>query len=184
MIKIAAWIKLSNLMVRDEEFRRLVLYAKGLGLEVIVKPLPKTYGHHAEWVTDGSAIILYKSSSINKTDLLLNLIHELAHHLDFVYRNRKENPKLIEALIASNNVDSLTKEQRKLIYQTELDAIPYRELIYKETNMKFSLQKLLIHIEFDKWIYNYFYENGDFPYLYESKQKLKQLREKYARKKV
>ena len=65
-------------MKRDEEFKRLVFYAKGLGLKVTV--YNKKADSFGSW--DGQEIKIYWGKGQSKTDLVLTLLHELGHQKD------------------------------------------------------------------------------------------------------
>ena len=87
--------------IRDQEINRLVKYAEGLGLKVTF--LNRTSSHPADWVLDGSEIRLYTRKSFSKTDTILSLIHEIAHHLWFIYeKERQPDLKFEEAIDIQN----------------------------------------------------------------------------------
>lgn len=152
--------------IRDDEIKRLIQYAKSLGLTVAWKE-HKRGDPGATWLqTDnvpvGIEMFVYKGQS--KISIILTLLHELAHHLEFVYNGRKDSPELIEALYQADNKHTVvSKAQRKLIFETEKAACPYRELIANELGLKIPMYKLKADIDLDIWIYKHYYLTGKLP---------------------
>lgn len=165
--------------IRDVEIKRLENYAKGLGLKVSYKQA-KRNDPAAAWVEGGTEIILYMSSSTSKTQLILNFLHELCHHHDWVERNRMDDPKLLEAL---NHPETrhLTKKARKLIFEDESRASQYRESLAKTLGITLPYYKLIADVDFDVWDYGYFYEHGKYPTGLLRSKKRKELRLKYKK---
>lgn len=166
-------------MKRDEEIQRLMRYAQGMGLSVRFKPYVKGSGDGGGWTTDGSEITVYVSSGDSKTDKILTLIHEIAHHKGFIENNRTLDPKMVEALEDEDE----KKRSRKRIYLDELSDTQYWEQIYKDTGCEFGLNKLYVQRDFDVWCYEFFYEEAKFPTCKAKKEKMRQLKDKYGSKK-
>ena len=174
-------------MIRDDELNRLVKYAQGLGVKVVFSTAQSKAA--ADWTLDGSEITVYKKSNTNKTDLLLNMIHELGHQAWFIHeRNRKPDLKFEEAIGRQDEFDlgkknnPAPKNLREKILNVERASTEYWYGIYKETNMKFPLYKLYIQMEIDVWQYEVLHETGQFPTLREVRAKLKEITPKYKAK--
>ena len=168
--------------IRDEEFKRLLLYAKGLGLKVTVYNKPNKHAM-AEWIMDGSEIKIYASGQTSKTELVLTLCHELGHHLEYVHsKKRKISNKLDTAWGRENGRKAgeiLPESTRKLIYQDEAAGIRYWDVIIKDVHIKISKWKVELRKEFDLWVYEYFWKNGEYPTRPECRTKTKELRAKW-----
>lgn len=175
-------------MIRDEEIKRLIHYAKGLGVKVIIynKDDPNKA---AEWALDGSTIEVY-SEGMTKTDIITSLIHEIGHHVWFIHeKNRQPDLKFDEAITRDNltqkvkDKKNLTpKHLRKKIYDVELAGTQWWGTIIKDTNIKIPTWKVDMQMEFDMWMYEQYYENGVFPKRKDKVQKFKFLKEKWKPK--
>lgn len=171
---------------KTDDLARLTKYAQGLGLTVTVK-LYKGGGTGAEWTTDGQEIVLYKWAGQSRTRMVLNLLHELGHHLAFVHDGRKVSKKLEDALYAEAarkpGSRPISKDKRKLIYNAEAKDAGFRHLIAKEVNLKLPMHKLNADIEIDMWDYARYYETGEHASAREIREMQKQLRAKYKEQK-
>jgi len=176
-------------MTRSEEIKRLEQYAKGLGVNI-------HYRRHKRGDTDGahitvlnsytSEMVVFYDSRTTKTELILKMIHELGHHLSWVYRGRQDSQALIDALIAESykkaDQPPIPKPQRKLIYEMEKYDTKYWEFIITELGIKIKKNVLELERQLDIWVYRQYYLRGEFPNLKEVDVKRRQLAEKYAKK--
>ncbi len=165
--------------IRDEELKRLVAYATGLGVKVSFKQMKKQYTNSAEWHVDGSQINLYMWKGQTKTILVLNLIHELAHHRHWIDNNRHPDKELIQVLTLEDERKSnekLPKKLRNLIYQDEVKATEYWSLIVKDTDIKISPAKIELAKRLDIFCYEYYLKHGNFPVQRVVNQKKKELK--------
>lgn len=174
-------------MIRDDEIKRLIKYAEGLGTKVVISSadIPDS----AAWTTDGSRIEIYKKSQRSKTELILSLIHEIGHHLWFIHeRDRNPDLKFDEALDRQNFFEEDVyktpppKKMREKIYKVERDSAEYWEIIYKDTGLKIPIWKLQVAKELDVWIYEVYYQTGHFPSAKAKLEKKKELVKKYKNK--
>lgn len=163
-------------MVRDEELSRLIKFAQGMGLKVSFKPYIRG-GNRAEWMTDGTELTVYVTSRCSKLEKILSLIHEISHHKAFVDNDRSIGEKIDEAL----EKEDPSKIYRKRIYDMELNDSLYWEQIYKDTNCQFGLDKLERQRQLDVWVYQYYYETGEWPSWAESVKKKKELKRKFKK---
>ncbi len=156
-------------MIRDQEIKRLEQYAKGLGLKVEYKQ-HQPGNASAELLSYNGVsdtIVMYLWQNKSKTQIVLDFLHELAHHLSWIHRDRKDDPALLEALIAEDarkeSDPPLPKAQRKLIYQCEKRDAEFRAIIAHEVGIKVSAAKQELDRLLDVWIYEYYYRTGKFP---------------------
>jgi hypothetical protein len=164
--------------IRDEELSRLIRYAKGLNVEVRFKDYVPYSNDAGFAATDGSEVTIAVHPTDSKIYTILTLIHELGHVLECIHtHNRRPNEKLDAALD-----DEEKKKNRKIIYEFEKASALWWETIYKETDLKFPINKLFATREFDVWQYKYYYENGKFPNRKVRMKKKKELENKYASK--
>ncbi|NJO48262.1 MAG: hypothetical protein HC840_00940 [Leptolyngbyaceae cyanobacterium RM2_2_4] len=154
--------------IRDDEIQRLIHYAKGMGVKVILYNKSKS-GAEAEWTLDGTLIQVYAGSKKSKTSIVLDLIHEIGHHVWFVHeKNRQPDMKFDEAITRENLVEEdpdkpTPKHLRKKIWDVEKAGTAYWDIIVKDTNIKIPTWKIEAAKEFDMWMYEMYYENGHFP---------------------
>jgi hypothetical protein len=172
-------------MIREEELKRLIKYVEGMGIKV--KMLSSNDERNsASWSLDGTLIEVHNSKSKAKIDLVLDMIHEISHHLWFIHQKERQlDLKFEEAierqdLYEENGVSTpAPKKLRKKILSVEIAGTAYWETVYKETNMKFPIWKLHAQKEFDVWMYEMYYEVGRFPSSRDRKQKMKEINLKY-----
>lgn len=170
--------------VRDEELKRLIHYAKGLGVKVII--YQKSHKDMAaQWTIDGTLIEVYAGKGQTKTETILDIIHELGHHVWFIHeKDRQPDLKFEEAITRENMYEEdpenpTPKHLRKKIWDVEVAGTKWWEVIYKDTNMKFPIWKLHAAMEHDMWMYEQYYETGKFPKGMKKRQHGIDVRRKY-----
>lgn len=153
--------------VRDEDLKRLVHYAKGLGLKVKFRKHIKGIGG-AEYDWEHQEIWVYRSSSCSKTTLILNMLHELGHHEDFIAKGRKTTKRVEKAFAKLNDGNiygyrlDLTKKDREIIWKEERDGIEYMDVIHEAANLKLPRWKVKRAQHLDLAEYNLLYKEGRF----------------------
>jgi hypothetical protein len=162
--------------IRDDEIKRLLDYCKSLSIQVIWDNKLVDAGASWDNINKDQAEIRLRKDTGNKTLTILYLLHELAHHLAWVYDNRKLSAEITDAL---RQDEPKTYQARKLIYEMEKSDATYRLNIVKELNIKISESKILVDIELDNWIYYEYWQNGKFPPLYQIINKKKEIKEKF-----
>jgi hypothetical protein len=163
----------------EKEFQRLVKYTEGLGVKVtFIEDM--TIDSAAAWLNDGSEIIIYNKSKKGPMSVCLDFIHELAHHLDYIHRGKKTNDYIDNILGKLETDSALTKKQRKALYEMEKSDSEFQKIIHKEVQSKIPLNRLSLQIEFDIWMYEYFYKNNKWPLKKDRKTKFKELRIKHV----
>jgi len=165
--------------IRDKEIERLQKYAESLGLKVSWKRRVRG-GVGAVWELDGEkvALILYQYPSQSKTSIILNFLHELAHHLAYVNQGRELSKSVSKAF--SKRDEELTENERRIVYETEKEDAAYRPIIAHELNIKLPIEKIKADIELDEWIYYRFYKDAKDPTQQEIREKRKELKKKYS----
>lgn len=159
---------------RDQELKRVEKYAQGLGIKITYKKQGKK-DPEAEWTIDGTEITVYLRNRQSKTQIILDLIHELGHHMAWVYRGRKTPIKLDTALGRENP----TKKQRQAILEDEKDGAEYHVIIYKELGLSIPQWKVELERDLQLEMYNIYYKTGNFPKVKERKEIRKRLRSKH-----
>lgn len=168
--------------IRDEELKRLKKYAEGLGLKVTYKPYVKYSSDSAAWAIDGSEIIIYENAEKSKTDLILDFVHELGHHLSFVYNN-KTVPAQVDRALDKELLDTKpTEDQRKAILDFELLGMQYHKTIIKEVNIKIPYWKFQKENDFQRFVYTHYWKHGESPSVSKRNEFRRKLKEKYERK--
>jgi len=174
--------------IRDEEIARLYKYAEGLGLRVIVKPYRRG-DPGATYDDEDQEIVLYQWSGQSKTRIIMNFLHELGHHMDWVHNLRRMpgNEVLIKAIdrewTRTRRTDPVVpKSHRKLIYEMECRGIAYMNVIAKELGIKIPEWKIRAEQEYDRWVYYRYYQSGNIPADKEAKAKFTAIYQKHQRK--
>lgn len=137
-----------------KRLKRAILYAKGLGIKVSLRPYVKYSLVAADWTTDGSEITLYTTNYKSETQLILDLIHELAHHLSFIHNRKRQPDKKMDRLLIKP-AKKLSHKDRKAIYEMELEDSEYQERIFDELGLNIPKHKLFIERDLCNAIYEY-----------------------------
>lgn len=149
-------------MIRDDEIQRLIKYAQGMGVRVLMSKAQNSEDS-AEFSLDGTEITVYVKSQNSKTETILSLIHELGHLLDHIHQHDRQLDVKFEQALDPNRHGKISKKKRKVILDSEVAATAYWHTIYKETDLKFPMWKLEAQMQHDIWQYEFYYENGRFP---------------------
>jgi hypothetical protein len=165
-------------MIRDNEIERLQKYAESLGLPVSWRKYKKGFAG-AMWykVDDKISLIMYTWPRQSKIMIVLNLLHEIAHHLAFIYQGRQLTASALK--VFSKEDDELTEHERELIYNIEKDDAKYRLTIAYELDIKIPEWRIKADIAVDEWFYYRFWKDGEYPTLNAVYEKYKELKEKY-----
>lgn len=166
--------------VRDDEITRLLKYAQGLNVKVLFKKAKKGSEDAASWRDDGKEIIIYTKKRQSKIDIILSLVHELGHHCWYIHdKDRVENQELLEADLASKG-EGANKTQRKVILDAEEDAAKWWDVIYKDVDLKFPINKMHYQRDLDLFVYQFYYENDRFPLFEDYAAKKKESKKKWG----
>lgn len=163
--------------IRDKELRQLEFYAKGLGIKVTWRK-SKWNSPGATWSqsASGPEIEMFVHPGQSKKQQVLNYLHELSHHVAFVYNGREDKAELLDALHKENEGHEMTKAERKLIYECEKADARYRLIIAHELGLKISTKDIQLDIDLDCYIYKYFYLHGHYPTYKKIKAKKRKLK--------
>jgi len=167
----------------QDDLKKLIKYAQGLGLRVVIKDYDGS-GDGAGWTTDGTEITLFKWKNQTVTRMILNLLHELGHHMSWVYSGRAKDKKIETALDLEDQRKSkhspvIPKRYRKLIYESEVKDAEYREQIALEVGLRIPTWKVKADKDLDIWLYKMYYDTGNTPTMKDSSAKYKELKDKY-----
>ena len=168
--------------IRDREIERIVQYAKGLGIKVVWKK-HKRGGPGAQWYTDGSCIEMFTYPGKSKTQIILDFVHELAHHMAWVYDGRKVALKTDQAFLRDTEHKRgdppLPKGQRQLIFDAELKDSYYRPQIFKELGLSIPIWKMYADRSTDMWVYRRWCTTGVTPTKKNIREQYRSRREVY-----
>lgn len=165
--------------IRDIEFKRLVLYAKSLGLKVTIFNR-KNPNMEAYWTTDGKELGIYCGSKVNKTELILTIIHELGHHLHYVREKKRKTPiKLDKAWDKENKSQLLSEFERKMILEDELAGTEFWDSICKDINIKIPKWRIEMQKEIDMLPYEFYFKTGDYPRGKTKEELIRKIKEKW-----
>lgn len=156
------------------ELRRVEQYGKGLGIKTTYKEW-KSGDPEADWVLDGTEITVYKRKGMSTTQIILDLVHEHAHHFTWIKANRTVPIKLDTALGRENP----TKKQRKAILDDEKKAASFHEELYQILGLKIPLYKIQVERDLAIFGYKYWYQNNEWPNRKQKRGHKKELVKKY-----
>jgi len=176
--------------IRDDELQRMLKYAKGLGIKVrvhtkAIKGKPSAEWIDEEYVGKGQPIInLFSRNSRSKTQRILNFLHELGHHHDWVSKGRKISIRSTKATNAEaqrkhRTNPPIAKGLRKVIYEDECNGIAFMDTLYEELGLKFPKWKVYAEQEIDRWAYYRYYQTGNIPTIKETKEKDREIAKKW-----
>lgn len=165
--------------IRDEELKRIRLYARGLGVKLTIKNY--NWDDFGEWSNKPThEININKRIHGSKTELIFTILHELGHVMYYAHNGNVDIPEAVLLESKRNKKDKpIPKKERKKIYEYEKNGISYMEIIAKELDLKIPMWKVLVAQEFDIWVYEYYYENGDYPPTSLSKEMKKKIQNKH-----
>ena len=176
----------------DDDLKRVLKYAESLGIKVYFKKPIRGAGG-AEWDMIDKSIHIYASKSTPKTTILLNMLHELGHHLDWIYNNKSDSAEAFTAykLLNEGNMfgdrSDIPKHYRKVIYEEETAGVYYMDIIHKELDLKIPLWKVKLEQDLDLFDYRMLYVKGKFSTAKEFKDynlsKTKKYKRVYGKKK-
>jgi hypothetical protein len=171
--------------IRDDEIKRLDQYARGLGLGVEFRQHRPGNPGAALVSFDGKSekIVMYLWPRKSKLQIVLDFIHELAHHVAWIHKNRKDDPKLVDALVEEDsrkeNDPPIAKRKRHLIYKCEKHDASYRDIIAHEVGLQLPKHALDIDRDLDLWLYKWYYDTGTSPSRKQFQEKKQELKRKY-----
>ena len=133
--------------VRDDDIKKLRAYAKKHGAKVRRIKSKKGAGS-AEWDLDTQLINLYITPFTSKTNIILDLLHELGHQMDWIAKKRKVSKEVLAAFnkLCQGNMygerPDLTQKQRDLIHRDEAAGIYYMHKIWAECGLSLPQWKV------------------------------------------
>lgn len=165
--------------IRDNEIKRLILYAKSLGAKVVIRNY--TWDASAEVHFEPKYVInVNKRRHRSKTDIIMTFLHELSHLKYAILNNTKFSDAFIEEVWElEDKKKKISKKKRKEIVKFELESLELMTNIASELNLKISMKKVLRQKEHDQDIYVYFEKYGEDPNNKWLKDNWKKLKEKY-----
>lgn len=145
----------------------MIKYANGLGLTVRIKPYKKGSLVGGEYDGENKSITVYRARKHSSTDVILVLLHELGHHLDFLKKGKRDSKQLIDALGKEHErrvgEDPIPILDRLSIYQSELDGIQYMPDIAHQLDLSVPMWKIIAERDLDRWLAEYYYCHGEDP---------------------
>jgi hypothetical protein len=164
------------------DLNKLKKFIKSFGLRLYFRPYTR-YTDLAHYVS-GQNITVFVSKKINKTEIILSLLHEIGHHLDWI-TNKRLDKETEKAYTKFDDKDF--KKYAKIILDVERAGIKHMTSIHKILNLEISIDKVKRQQKIDLFHYEFFYKNKKFPSIddlikFESKLKYGKKRKKYRTK--
>jgi len=172
--------------VMDDELKRLKKYAEGLGIKVFFRKYKRGVGG-AEWNMLDRSITIFTKRGESVTGVILTFLHELGHHMDWIYSDKTDSEEAMEAYTALNEGKmigarpDLSLEHRRIILEEELAGIHYMEFIAKELDLKIPFWKVKMQQELDSFEYRLLYEESRFSTTKEYRAYKREIKEKYKK---
>lgn len=146
----------------DSDIKKLKNYAKALGVRVCIYKMkidPEGVADY-DYTATPPRIQIFKMKS--KSMLIVALIHELGHHLDWTHRNQHEG--YLESLPYYIRHPDLkpTKKQRGSVRKAEYNATLYMDQIHEELQLSIPKWKVYQSMMIDRMIVDCYYETGQF----------------------
>jgi hypothetical protein len=168
------------------ELDRVVKYARGLGLTVTFKPYKKGSGVGGEYDGETKEVIVYRQPRESLTNLILILIHEVSHHLDFVYKGKRDPVKLVTALEKEFDRKPgdppIAYTYREYIYECESAAADFMPQVARELDLKMPIWKVEAEAELDRWVAKHYMTTGEYPMIKLVVEKRRDLRARFKEK--
>jgi hypothetical protein len=149
--------------VRDEEIKRLVSYAKGFGTKVAFLNRPLSVNGVASWSSDGSEIEVAKAAHRSKTQIILSLIHEIAHGAYFAREQNRQIDSGFESALENEGAGTATDKDRLKIYEFEKASTEHWDQIVADCNIGIPKWKVELAKVIDVWSYEFNCDTGAFP---------------------
>lgn len=167
-------------MIRDNEIRRLRKYAHGLGCSIVIMNKDGIDCSGECW-GEGRKIFVYKSQRTSKTDLVLTIIHELAHWISFVNDGYKLDERFRKSLEKQHDNTPISNADRRRAYLIEARDQQYWDQIIKYCEIKIPRYKIEIQKEIDLLWYELDYlTNGNYTNA-DSNNIIKTIKRRYAK---
>jgi hypothetical protein len=144
----------------SKDIRKVENFARYLGYKVrYLKPDNQEDAGIFDY--DKQEIVIYTDSRTTKTDILLVLMHELGHGLDYIDLG-KPDPSTLRGEF-STPMRKMTKKQRRRLLELEKKAIDYMLTIWYGLRLKLPRWRVTAEQEYDRWMYTRFAKDGLFP---------------------
>jgi hypothetical protein len=153
--------------IRDDEINRLKKYAEGLGIKITLVPFYRGSGG-GEWDMSSREITIYTRDDWSKTDYILTILHELGHHLDWVYNDKKDSAISYKAYAMLNQGHmygprlDMSQKYRDVLLAEEEAGVYYMDILHKELDLKIPLWKVKMQQELDLYDYVCLSKEGRF----------------------
>ncbi len=172
--------------IRDDEIKRIVKYANGLGIKVTWKKYVPGSGDGASWSVTGDEITMYVWPKKSKVHIILDFVHELAHHMAWIESGRKVDDRVNFALGAEANRSAgeppIPVELRRIIYEAERSDMKYQNKVFKELDLKIPIWRFKAAKKLDLWVYRRYMKDGDIPTEKEINAKRREIHRKLRKK--
>lgn len=147
--------------IRDQEINRILAYCKANG--IIVRWKKHRRGDpSAMWDQDENVLTMFTWPGKSKTEIVLDFVHELAHHLSWLDADKKTSRTLEEA-IAADSAGTATKKHHRALYSMEIKDSRQQYRIYKHLSLLVPIYKMIAHKYLALWVYRSVWLYGAIP---------------------
>jgi hypothetical protein len=161
---------------QDRDIKKLKRFIRSFGLNLYFRPYTR-YTDMAHYMS-GQYITVFTSKRSSKTEVIMSLLHELGHHLDWITNKRldKETEKAYTEF-----EDKDFKKYSKIILEVEKAGVRHMTSIHKILDLEVPMEKVKAQQKLDLFHYQFFHNNKRFPTDAEVKKFEKRV--KYAKRK-
>lgn len=151
----------------ERDIAKLKHYAKKLGIKLVFKRVKykPDAGKAEAWYSSvpSPVITVLVEPKVSGTTIILRLLHELGHHLDYLSMSNEQYKAEDTAIILENKGAELVKEHREVIRSSEHRATSYMERIADDLSLSVPRYKVTAEAEADRWAADQFAITGSMP---------------------
>lgn len=140
---------------QDRDIAKLKKFANSFGLRIYYRRY--TRYTDAALYQGGQFITIFVSSTTSKTEIILSLLHELGHHIDWIFnkRNDRDTQKAYTEFEAKDH-----KKYSKIILDLEKEGIKHMTTIHKLLELEIPLKLVKQQQKIDTFHYDFFYKHA------------------------
>lgn len=139
---------------QDRDIKKLKQFVKSFGLKLYFRP-KQVNGDLALYVS-GEYIVIFVTKNTSKTEIILSLLHELGHHLDWITNKRLD--KDTEKAYTGFSLKDF-KKYFKIIVEVEKAGIRHMTSICKILDLEIPIETVKRQQKIDLFHYQFFYKN-------------------------
>jgi len=150
------------------DFDKLLSFSKLIGVQVVQK-LEEDFEDEGDFDMANGVITICKGNKKSKR-IVLALLHELGHAMDWIDRGRPSE---------GDYIDKVSSGDRNAVWTSEYIATGYMRQIHRMLKLNLSKKNLETAITFDRWVADQYYKTGRYPSLRQRESMYRNIRRAY-----